>query len=95
MRFLHRAHIFLREWLHQRAVDEEFGEELAFHLHREIQNNLDAGMTLEQARRAARLAVGHLESIREESRTARRGAMARQAVRDVGYGWRLLRKTPG
>ena len=59
-----------------------------------MQANLDAGMPLEQARRAAALAIGNAEPIREASRDARAGALARQFGRDVIYGARLMMKAP-
>src|SRR5919198_5267219 len=94
MRLLHAFRAFLREWLRHRSLDEELREELSFHTDREIQNNLEAGMTPAQARQAARLAIGHPDAIREDARDARWGALAHQVLREIAYGWRLMRKTP-
>jgi hypothetical protein len=95
MRLLHRVVVALREWFRFGQVDQEFGEELRFHLEREVQANLERGMTLSEAHRQACVTVGHVETISEASREARYGASARQFLQDISYGWRLLRKSPG
>ena len=43
----------------------ETDEELQFHIERQIEANLAAGMTLEEARRRARIAFGGVEHARE------------------------------
>src|SRR5919108_3852321 len=94
MRAFHRAAVLLRSWFRAGAVDDEFREELQFHLERQIRANVDAGMTGDEAARAARLSLGGIEALRDASREARPGAGIRQIARDVGYGIRLLRKSP-
>jgi putative ABC transport system permease protein len=94
MRTVHRLAVALRSWFRPGEQDAEFGDELRFHLERQIQANLDAGMSAAEARRAAHLSLGHAEGLREESRSARSGAMVRQMLRDIAYGARLLRKAP-
>ena len=51
-------------------------------------------MSASEARRAAHLSLGNVEALREESRSARPGVWARQSIRDIVYGARLLRKAP-
>src|SRR5262245_10894828 len=70
-------------------------EELGVHIDRQTQANIDAGMTLAQARRAAHLGVGSVQAIHEESRENRPGAFVRQVVRDLSYDTRLLLRAPG
>jgi putative ABC transport system permease protein len=94
MRTFHRLAVALRSWFSPGAQDAEFGDELRFHLERLIESNLEAGLSPAAARRAAHLSIGHLEGLREESRSARSGAIMRQMLRDVAYGARLLRKAP-
>ena len=94
MRWHHRLVVALREWFDPSARDRELNEELQFHFDRQVRANLDAGMTPEQARRAAALAIGNAEPIREASRDARAGALVRQFGRDLSYGTRLLVKAP-
>ncbi len=95
MRTFHRLAVRLRGWFRARAEDDILREELGFHLEREIQANIEAGMAPDQARRAAHLAVGSLEAIRKESREGRPGALVRLIVRDLAYGTRILLKAPG
>jgi putative ABC transport system permease protein len=77
------------------ALDAGVADELRFHLDRQIQANLNAGMSRDEATRAAHLMVGSLEVIREESRAARPGALLHQLTRDLLFGLRLLRRAPG
>ena len=95
MRAFDRLGVRLRGWLRPRLDDETLSEELAFHIERQVQANVEAGMTPSQARRAAHLAVGSVQTIREESSESRPGAVARQIVRDLVYGTRIVRKSPG
>jgi putative ABC transport system permease protein len=85
----------IRGWLRPGALDSEVTEELRFHLDHQIRNNLDAGMTPDQARRAAYLTVGNIDSLREASRAGRPGALMHQIARDLAFGIRLLRRAPG
>jgi putative ABC transport system permease protein len=52
-------------------------------------------MTPQQARRAARRELGGAEQVRERVRAARTGAWFETLVRDVRFGLRVLRKSPG
>lgn len=94
MRTWHRLIVLLRSWFGAGRMDAEFGEELNFHLDRQVEANVRAGMSFEDARRAAHLSLGNLESLREVSRAGRPGAMARQLLRDAAYGVRLIRRSP-
>ena len=94
MRLFDRARVFFRTWLRPASVDDEFHDELRFHLERQIQANIEAGMPLAEARRAAHLMFGHVTGIRESARDARAGSLVHQVFRDISYGWRLLRRSP-
>ena len=85
----------IRGWLRPGALDSEVTEELRFHLDHQIRNNLHAGMTPDQARRAAYLTVGNIDALREASRAGRPGALMHQIARDLAFGIRLLRRAPG
>ena len=50
------------------------------------------GMTPQAARRAAAIELGHVESIKNDVRDARAGALIDAFVQDVRYGARLLRR---
>ncbi len=51
--------------------DHEMDEEMRHHLALLVEENLAAGMSPEEARRAAHLRFGHAESLQEEARAAR------------------------
>jgi hypothetical protein len=71
MRFLRSL---LRRWRSVRAKEASnvaLREELQFHLDRQIEENLARGMSLEQARNAAKAAFGSLTQATEESYAAR------------------------
>lgn len=75
--------------------EREIEEELAFHVERETEKNLAAGMSPREARRAARASFGggirHREAIREAW-----PAFSVDGLRDdVRYGIRRLAKRPG
>lgn len=94
MRWHHRIYVAMRGLFGSSSLDRELSEELQFHFDRQVQANIESGMTPEQARRAAAIAIGNPEPIREASRDERSGAALRQFGRDLGYGMRLLRKAP-
>jgi predicted permease len=94
VRWHHRLYVALRGLLGWSALDRELNEELQYHVDREVQSNRERGMPLEQARRAASIAIGNLEPIRETARDGRAGAGLRQFGADLSYGSRLLVKAP-
>jgi putative ABC transport system permease protein len=75
--------------------ERDLADELQFHLEAEEQKNIAAGMPEEDARRQARVAFGAMESVKEECRELRVGSWLESIVRDLHYGLRLLRKSPG
>jgi putative ABC transport system permease protein len=91
---LARVSAVLRSLFRSSRIDDELGEELQFHLERQVQANLEAGMSPAEARRAAALSLGGVEQIKEEAREARPGESARNLARDLAYGARLLRRSP-
>ena len=94
MRFIYQLNVWLRGFFRSSRLDREFNEELRFHFDRQVQANLERGMSMDEARRRARIAIGNPEPIREASRDGRAGAWVRQLGRDLMYGLRLLRKAP-
>jgi predicted permease len=74
--------------------DREMAEELASHLEMEVDENVRRGMAPEQARRAAHLASGGIESARETCRDRRGLPIVEDAVRDLRHAVRLLARSP-
>jgi putative ABC transport system permease protein len=77
-----------------RRRDRELAEELDAHLRAHIDDNLDAGMTPEQARCQAALGLGGLETTMEHCRERRGFPMIDSLIRDTRYGMRTLAKAP-
>jgi len=75
-------------------LDRRLDEEIEFHLEQQIEKNLRAGMSQAEARRAARLKFGGVESAREYTRDEFRLAWLEDFVRDVRIGLRSLRRAP-
>jgi putative ABC transport system permease protein len=95
MRWHHRLYVAFRGLFGSSTLDRELNEELRFHFDKQVEINLAAGMTPEQARRSAAITIGNPDAIREASRDGRSGAWIRQFGRDCSYGVRLLSKAPG
>ena len=76
-------------------AERELSAEIESHLQLHIDDNLRAGMTPQEARRRAIVALGGIEGTKEAYRD-RRGLPAFESlVRDLRYGVRTLLKTPG
>jgi len=73
----------------------EVDEELQFHLERETEANVAAGMSPAEARRRAAIAFGSRERAREECREARPSWTFETMGRDVRYALRGLWHNPG
>jgi predicted permease len=92
----------LRAWLWRlagvfasRRSDRDFAAELDSHLQLHVDDNIRAGMTPADSRRAALLALGGLAATKERYRD-RRGIPLLDTLRqDVIYAVRVLRKNPG
>ncbi|HLY92115.1 MAG TPA: ABC transporter permease [Candidatus Angelobacter sp.] len=78
-----------------RKQENDAADELQFHLEKEIEQNMAAGMPREEARRRALISFGGVEQTREALRDVHRGRVFEALRQDLRYGWRMLRKTPG
>jgi hypothetical protein len=58
MRRLHVASLRLRSLLRRASADHDLERELQFHIDRQTEENIAAGMSREEARFAARRSVG-------------------------------------
>ena len=85
----------LKSPFNRERSEGELTEELQYHFEREIKNNLAQGMSEEEARRQARLSFGPVDAVKDDCRELRFGSWFDSTLRDVLYGMRLLRKSPG
>src|ERR1044071_8379870 len=86
-----------RRWralTHKRAVEQELDNELQFHLDKDIAENINSGMTAEDARYEALKAFGGVEQSKEEARDTRGVRVIENVLEDARYSLRLLTKNP-
>lgn len=81
--------------IHREPRDREFEEELASHIELAAEDYRRAGMRPEEARRAARIRVGGIESVKENVRAQRGFPGIETFLRDLRYAGRFLRRNPG
>ena len=85
----------LRSLIARPAVEQELDEELQYHLERETDKNIAAGMTRTEARAAALRSISGLTQRKEECRDMRGFNFIDTVVRDFRYALRQLHKNPG
>ena len=90
-RFVHD----LRSVVDRGRGEREMEEELQAHLALLADQKERAGVAPEEARRAARVELGSMESVKETVRDARFGRVAEDFGKDLGYAGRTLAKAPG
>ena len=83
-----------RNLIHRDAVDRELDEELRATFDTVEEEYVRAGLTPQEARRAAVVALGRVESLKERVSDAKGGAFIATAARDVRYAVRVLRRGP-
>ena len=94
-RWLSALRVALRSLVRRRRLDAELDEEMQYHLDRQIDEGVKAGLTAEEARYAALRSMGPVVQSKEASRDLRTGAMFVEFFGDLRYGARALRRTPG
>lgn len=85
----------LRGLFRRSALEAEMNAELRAHLDALAERNVAAGMSPDQARRAAQRAFGGVAQIQERARDERRSAWLEHLGRDVRYAAQGLRRRPG
>ena len=84
----------LKGLIRSRRVEQELDEELRAYLESDVEAKVRAGMTPGDARRAARVAPGAIEAVKDHTRGVGWEATVEQTWRDVRYGARTLRRSP-
>jgi predicted permease len=95
MPLLSRLSSLWRNLVHRDRVDRDLDDELGAMVSLLADENAGAGMTPDQARREARLALGGVESVKQRVRDARAGAGIDTLLNDVRYAFRMLAANPG
>lgn len=85
----------LRSLLSRKRVEQELEEEVRYHLDRQTEENISAGMPPDEARYAALRAVRDIEQRKEQCREARGVNLIENTGQDLRYAIRRLRKNPG
>ncbi len=79
----------------RRRETERLDAEMRFHLERQTEENVRKGMDPEEARKAALRAFGNPTLLRDEARANWWWGGMETLLRDVRYGMRTLRRSPG
>ena len=76
-------------------LDEQLDEEVRAHIELAVEENVGRGMSPVEARTAALRAFGGVTQVKEQYRTRRGVPLLEQVWRDVRFGVRQLRRSPG
>jgi putative ABC transport system permease protein len=76
-------------------LDAALSQELEFHFEQLVKENTNDGMTLTEARQAARRMLGNVSLLEEQCRDHRRLTWFHDLRQDALYGLRMMRRNPG
>jgi putative ABC transport system permease protein len=85
----------IRYFLRRDKLDRDLDEEIRFHIEKETEKNVRAGMSPREARRAAMIAFGGVDRHTEGTRQARGTMLVEHTLRDVELALRGVRRSPG
>ena len=95
MSLLFRLRSLLSNLFHREHAERELDQEMNSHLAMLIDERVAAGLSADEASRAARIEFGGVDQVKEQVRDIRTGAVIEQVSQDVRYALRMLRKNPG
>jgi len=95
MSFFTDAMVRVRAMFQRETEEREMDDEVRFHLERDAEERIRRGVAPEAARREAALALGGMESQKEQVRDARGTRPLEDLASDIRYALRGLRRNPG
>lgn len=95
MSFISRARHLYRRLSDPDRADAELDTEVRSYFDEIVDRHVGRGLTLEEARRAARLEFEGIEQVKERVREARMAISLETVFSDTRYALRALRKNPG
>src|SRR5580658_8705944 len=95
MRWYYKLPLRWRSLFLKDRAELDLSDELQFHLQNQIDEFMAEGMNPQEARRAARQALGGVEQVKEECRDMRGTNLIENFLQDLRFGLRMLRRSPG
>jgi predicted permease len=84
----------VRSFRRRNELEIGLDEEIRFHIDRQTEKNLRAGMAADEARRQALIKFGGVDRAKESTRDEFRAASIENFLRDIRYGGRALLRAP-
>src|SRR5262245_38284040 len=95
MAWLHDTWQWLRSIPARQALERRLDDEMRFHVDQQTEKNRRGGMSAADARRQALVQFGGVEQFKESTRDEIRPVLLEDALRDLRFGLRILRRSPG
>jgi len=80
---------------HRRRMLNDLDQDIRDHIEVETQDNIDRGMSREEARYAALRKFGNVTRVKEQTREVWGFVWLEQLLQDICLGFRVLCKSPG